>query len=127
MYGILFQDAVLVLSTPLESLLESLLVPSFNVSVDHQSDRETAVQRLRQFSEIIRRDLQGQVSDMEEAWDDDGNLTFAFQAMGMQISGRMETDDSRVQLKGQLPFAALPFRGMIEQTIRDKIYEALNA
>lgn len=100
-------------------------VPTFNVSVDHQGDRNTAVERLRQFSDIVRRDLDGQVSDMQEQWDDHGNLDFAFQAMGMQISGRMETNDTSVMLQGKIPFAALPFRGMIEQTIRDKIHQAL--
>lgn len=105
---------------------ESLAVPSFNVSVDHQSDRETAVQRLRQFSDIVRRDLHGQVTDVHEQWDDQGNLSFAFQAMGMKISGQLETDETSVVLNGQLPFAALPFRGMIEQQIHDKLREALN-
>lgn len=102
-------------------------MPSFNVSVDHQSDRETTLSKLRQFSDIVRRDLQGQVSDVQEQWDEQGNLDFAFQAMGMKISGRLETDDQSVVLNGNLPFAALPFRGMIEKTIEDKIHEALNA
>ncbi len=100
-------------------------MPSFNILVPHQTDRQTAIQRLRRFADIVRTQMVGQVSDVQEQWSEDGTLDFSFAAMGMKITGAMNTDDQNVALKGTLPFAALPFRGMIEKTIQEKIQEAL--
>ena len=98
----------------------------FNVSVLHQTTRDDAIEKLRGFSEKIRDEFAGQVSDLAETWDDDGNLQFAFKAMGMAVDGTVKTDSDKVDVSGNLPFTALPFRGLIEQTIADKIGEALN-
>ena len=58
----------------------------FNVSVPHQTTRDDAIEKLRGFSEKIRDEFAGQVSDLAETWDDDGNLQFAFKAMGMAVA-----------------------------------------
>ena len=99
----------------------------FNVSVPHETTRDDAVEKLRGFSERIREEFANQVSDMNETWDENGNLQFSFRAMGISVEGDVQTDDSNVSVSGKLPFAALPFRGLIEQTIVDKINEALEA
>lgn len=97
----------------------------FNVVVPHSIARDQAVERLRGFSEKIKSDLPGEVGEVEEAWDAAGNLSFAFKAMGMKISGTMVTCTQQVTVAGQLPFAALPFRGAIEKQIAEKVKEAI--
>ncbi len=99
----------------------------FNVSVPHETTRDVAVKKLKGFSERIRVEFAEQVSEMNETWDDNGNLQFSFRAMGISVEGDVQTDDDNVSVSGKLPFAALPFRGLIEQTIADKINEALEA
>lgn len=66
-----------------------------------------------------------QVTEVEEVWDDEGNLQFSFRTMGMSVDGDVATDEQSIHVTGNLPFAALPFRGVIEQKIADKISEAL--
>lgn len=97
----------------------------FNVVVIHEIHRELAVTRLRNFSDRIREDSPVEVSDVEEDWDDQGNLKFSFKALGFRVSGSMVTCENKVTVIGSLPFAALPFRGAIENQIADKVREAI--
>ena len=102
-------------------------MPSFNVVVAHELQRDECVKKLRGFSEQFRRDSAVELTDIEETWDDKGNLQFAFKAMGMKISGQMETKPDEVTVNGQLPFAAVVFRGTLESQISEKIREAIDA
>lgn len=97
----------------------------FNVVVDHETERDEAVTRLRSFSDTIKKDAPVEVSEVREDWDPNGNLNFSFKAMGFTISGSMVTCDQKVTVDGKLPFAALPFRGAIESQIADKVKEAI--
>ena len=101
-------------------------MPKFSVVVDHEVARDEVVQRLRGFSEHIRRDAPVEVTDVEEVWDCTGNLNFSFKAMGFKISGTMVTCTLKVTIDGNLPFAALPFRGALENQIADKVKEAIS-
>jgi hypothetical protein len=100
-------------------------MPKFKVSVDHETPRDQAVEKLKNFSDQIRQDSPVELTDVEESWDDAGNLTFAFKAMGLTISGTMVASESSVIVAGKLPFAAVPFRGQIEKQIESQIKTAL--
>ena len=100
-------------------------MPKFTVAVEHGLKRETAIDRLKKFSDKVRQDSPVELTELQEDWDAEGNLKFAFAAMGMKISGQMETSDSTVQVAGQIPFAAIPFRGQLEKQLSEKIREAL--
>lgn len=102
-------------------------MPKFNVSVPHGSSREDVVGKLQGFAETVRAGSAVELTDVVEEWDDEGNLSFSFKAMGMQIAGRMETSNSEVAVSGDLPFAASMFRGTIETKIRETIQDALQA
>lgn len=97
----------------------------FNVVVIHEIHRELAVTRLRGFAEKVRDDAPVEVSELEEIWDDHGNLEFSFRALGFKVSGSMVTCETKVTVIGNLPFAALPFRGAIENQIADQVRAAI--
>lgn len=98
---------------------------SFNVNLGHDLTQEIAAEKLRQFSVVVLSDLPTGVSDVNEIWNDDGSLEFAFKALGMQLKGTMTVGDEEVTVDGTMPFAALPFRGAIESQIQQKLIEAL--
>lgn len=100
-------------------------MPKFNVSVPHSLERSEAVDRLKGFSDKVRSDAAVELTEVEENWDDSGNLKFSFKAMGMKISGSLIASQSDVTVNGELPFAAAMFRGAIESQIKDKIAEAV--
>lgn len=97
----------------------------FNVEVPHAVDRTVAAERLRGFSDRVRSQLPGDVKDIVERWDADGNLDFSFRAFGFSVSGRLENRPGSIAVTGAIPLAALPFRGRIENEIRERIREAI--
>ncbi len=101
-------------------------MPKFNAEVPHGLGRDVAIERLKGFSELIKRQFADQVKNVNETWTDDGDLDFSFTTMGLQIAGRMTTTDDKVAMSGTLPFAASLFRGKIESEIRDQINKALS-
>jgi len=104
-----------------------LVLEDAQANGDHETKRTEAVTRLRTFSDRIRDEAPVEVSEVEENWDDSGNLSFSFKAMGFKISGSMVTCEQKVTVAGDLPFAALPFRGVIETQIAEKVREAVSA
>jgi hypothetical protein len=99
-------------------------MPSFNVEVPNPHSRETAVERLKGFVTRVRDHFKDQVSDFQETWVDNV-LNFSFKTYGFLISGTLTVDDQKARLDGNLPFAAMAFRGKIEQTIRENLEKAL--
>ena len=99
----------------------------FNVAIDHQLSRQDAVEKLKGFSANLRSEVRDRVTDVEESWDEDGNLNFSFKALGFEVSGQMVTCDSQVTVAGNLPFAALPFRGAIESEVKQRLQEAIES
>lgn len=98
---------------------------TFNVVVDHQVERDIAVTRLRRFSDRMKEEVAVEITELEETWDDSGNLNFSFKALGFTISGSMVTCATQVTIMGSIPFAAVPFRGAIENQIAEKVKEAV--
>lgn len=101
-------------------------MPKFEVAVDHCVNRDEAVQRLRNFSQQVLANAPIEVTEIEERWDEQGNLEFAFRALGMRINGSVVTCSAFVRVVGQLPFAAVPFRGQIEKQIESQVRQALS-
>ena len=100
-------------------------MPSFSTEVDHSLGREEATTRLKGFVDLVAERYKDQVSHMEGNWEDNV-LTFALTTYGFTISGNLTVDDDKARLKGNLPFAAMAFRGKIEQSIESEIRGALS-
>ena len=100
-------------------------MPAFAIQVDHQLGQEVAVQRLKEFLEKISQKYKDQLSGMEGDWEG-SRLTFKFKTYGFQISGTLDAEEESVKLDGQLPFAAVMFKGRIESSIRDEIVKLLS-
>jgi hypothetical protein len=45
--------------------------------------------------------------------------------MGFDVSGKVDVEDHEVNMDGQIPFAALAFKGKIESVLREKMTELL--
>lgn len=99
-------------------------MPRFDVTVPHTLGRETAVERLKGFSEQIRQQMGDQVTDLEQSWDGD-QLTFGFTTFGFRITGDLTVGDDAVTVKGELPFAAAMFKGKITSSIEEQLQKIL--
>ncbi len=101
-------------------------MPSLKVTVPHPLGQDEAIHRLKGFLEKVKQRYQNQVSDLEESWTSNA-LDFAFKTYGFHVKGRMIVDPADVKFEGQIPFAAMMFKGKIEQTIRDEINRVLTS
>ncbi|MBM3999889.1 MAG: polyhydroxyalkanoic acid synthase [Planctomycetes bacterium] len=99
-------------------------MPGFQVEVPHQLGRDEARRRLCDFLDRAKEIYKNQVSELTGAWSGD-SLDFVMSTYGFKITGRLDVDESSVRLAGQLPFAAIAFRGKIESSFAAELKRAL--
>lgn len=100
-------------------------MPKLSLSVPHALGKLEAFQRLQKAAERIRADAQEKVKNIEEEWGADF-VRFAFRTMGMNFKGTVTTADDAVQVDADLPFAAMMFKGKIEQGAREQLQRLLS-
>lgn len=103
-------------------------MPKFNFSVPHDKTRDEVKVALKNYMEKSREFYAKQLNDMTEdwsAWDTDNRYGFAFSTFGFNIKGAMTVDDKQVGVEGDLPFAAMMFKGKVEESFRNMVDRAL--
>lgn len=93
-------------------------MPKMKVNVAHQLGRDEALKRVQNLLTDMKQQYGDKVTDLEENWTDAGG-TFSMKAMGFKLSGTLDVSDSEMRLDGDLPWAAKPFQGTVESTIRE--------
>jgi len=99
-------------------------MPSLSITVPHALGSEEAVSRLKDFFARIKQEHQDKVSNLEEQWE--GNkLSYGFSTFGFNIKGDLTVEPNEVVVNGSLPFAAMMFKGKIEESVRDQLTRRL--
>jgi hypothetical protein len=99
-------------------------MPSLKLTFPHQLGQPEAIARLKNLLTRVKEKYQAQVSDLQEAWN--GNtLNFSFSTYGFKVAGDVIVQPTEVQLDGQIPMAAMMFKGKIENAIRDQLAKEL--
>ena len=99
-------------------------MPSLTIATPHALSTEEATQRLKTFFQKLKERHGDKVSNLEELWDGN-NLAYAFSTFGFNIKGNLTVDPNEVKVNGQLPFAAMMFKGKIEQSVKDELERLL--
>jgi type IV secretory pathway TrbF-like protein len=99
-------------------------MPAFNTEVTHQLGQHEATERLKNLLNQVREQYKDFVTEVRGDWADNV-LNFSLKTYGFLIDGTLTVDDQSARLDGNLPFAALPFRGKIEQSIADELRREL--
>ena len=100
-------------------------MPTMEITVLHQLSQEEALRRIKTLLNQVKAEQPDTFSDLQESWTETGG-EFSAKIMGMDVSGRLAVTPSEVQLTGNIPFAALPFRGQIEEAIREQAQQLLS-
>ena len=95
-------------------------MPKLTVAVPHALDPQEATKRLQGFLERVRSRYQDQVSDLHEEWGENAG-TFSFKTYGFNVKGNVAVQPGEVRVEGDLPFAAMMFRGKIESDIKEQL------
>ncbi|HJN12681.1 MAG: polyhydroxyalkanoic acid system family protein [Pirellulaceae bacterium] len=100
-------------------------MPSFKTEVPHQLGKEKAIEKLSSFLDDVAEKYKDQVSKLDGDWSDNV-LDFSLTTYGFSITGKLTVDEEVARLDGQLPFAAVAFRGKIEKGIASELERALS-
>ncbi len=95
-------------------------MPNLRVQVPHSLARPEARQRLERFLELLQESYGNQVSDLDQAWEDN-TLRFRFKSYGFRLAGSIAVTDDELDVQSDLPFAAIVFRHKIESAIRQQL------
>ena len=95
-------------------------MPKFHVDVPHSLPQAEATERLNRFVEAIGDKFGDQVSDMEQSWEEN-RLNFGFKTFGIALKGEVTVADDKLLVDGELPFAAMMFKGKIESSIKEQL------
>ena len=95
-------------------------MPKSSLRVPHTLGQEEAIERLKNFLPRVKQQFAEQVTNLEEAWEAHV-MRFSFTTFGFAIRGQMAVEHAEVIFDGDLPFAAMMFKGKIEKSIRDEL------
>ena len=99
-------------------------MPSMSLSMPHSLGQEEALRRLKAALEKAKARNEGKVTNLKEDWN--GNqLDYSFSTYGFNVKGNVLVEQGEVKLNGSLPFAAMMFKGKIEQTVREELGKVL--
>lgn len=99
-------------------------MPAIKTSVPHTLGTDEAKKRITHLITESKTKFGNSVTDVEESWSENRG-TFRFKAMGFSVSGNLQVEPSTVQVEINLPFAALPFKGRVENEISNRAKELL--
>lgn len=99
-------------------------MPALKMTFPHQLGRQTAQERLQTRLEKLLDRYGAQVSNLRQSWTDNV-LNFGFTTYGFAIQGNVTVEENEVRLDGQIPFAAMMFKGKIEQSLREQMTKVL--
>lgn len=99
-------------------------MPSLKLAFPHQLGQPEAVARLKNLLSKVKDKYQDQVSNLSESWNEN-TLTFSFTTYGFKVNGDVIVEPTEVRLDGQIPFAAMIFKGKIESALREQLAREL--
>ena len=99
-------------------------MPKSDISVQHSLSQEEALRRIKNLLSNVRAQHSDKISDLQERWTNNGG-SFSLKAMGFSVKGTLGVTNSNAQISLNLPWAALPFKGTIESSIREEAQNVL--
>lgn len=99
-------------------------MPGIKVDVAHMLSKDDATSRVKGLLNKLKTDYGDMIQDLKEEWNGN-NSKFSFKVMGMSVSGNINVDDAFVNLDGQIPFTAVPFKKTIESKIKEEAMKLL--
>ena len=99
-------------------------MPKLSIAVPHQLDAEEVKNRLLGLMSKIKERHSDKFSNLTEEWGEKSG-TFSFSTFGFSVKGTITAEPDKVALDADLPFAAMMFKGKIEQEVRDTLTRVL--
>jgi hypothetical protein len=95
-------------------------MPRLTLTIPHSLTTEEAKRRLTNKLAAALTEHGDRLSNFSQQWQEH-TLSFAFQAMGMSIDGKMAVEPKCVNVDANLPFAVALFKGAIESRLHQEV------
>lgn len=99
-------------------------MPKFAIRVPHALGQDEAVRRIQERFDSIAVTYQGQIQGIQQEWQE-SLMKFAFQAMGVAVSGTVTVEPAEVNVQTELPLMAMMFKGAVESKLREELTKIL--
>lgn len=101
-------------------------MPKLSLAVPHALSQADAAARLKGLLARLKEKHGDKVSNLTEEWGENWGK-FGFSAMGFSVKATATVETSQVKIDGEIPFAAMMFKGKIESEIRETLTRVLNS
>jgi hypothetical protein len=101
-------------------------MPRVAVAATHRLGRDEARRRVKDRLGEVCDSYGNDVSELHEEWSQH-TLSFVFKAVGLRVIGTIAVGDEDVRISVDLPFAAVLFKGLIEERIRSDLRSTLSS
>lgn len=96
-----------------------------NIRINHNLQLFDAVVCAKNILDNLREEHSDKISNVVQRWT--GNVSkFSFRLKNFNVTGTINVSDSYVEISGRLPFAAMMFKGLIENTVKNNAQKMLN-
>lgn len=99
-------------------------MPALEFTVPHQLEPEDVVTRIKGFMAKLREQNEPRFLVKKEVWQEN-TLDCSFSSFGFAMEAIMHVRPSDMKLKLTIPFAALIFKGQIEDRLRGELTKVL--
>ncbi len=100
-------------------------MPQVRVEVRHKLTQAAAIVRVTHMIETLKAEHRDKLGDLQENWRH-GLSEFSFTALNMNFAGTCLVTPKSAEVKLEIPWLALPMKGQIESTIREKLETTLS-
>jgi hypothetical protein len=91
----------------------------FNIVVPHRLSRAEALRHIQNEIEALKGPYGDKITGLQDNWN--SNSYVFREAMGFAVLAAERVIPLQLELDGELPWLALPFKGKIEATIRERL------
>ncbi len=93
-------------------------MPKLNLSVPHCLSQAEATTRIKSLLHDVKAQHADKFTNLQEDWTAHAGK-FSCSVMGLPVSGILAISPSHVEITGELPLAALLFKGKLESMIKE--------
>ena len=101
-------------------------MPGFTTEVPHSLGKDAALEKLKGFLDQVKERYPKEISDIDGSWTENV-LNYEFTTFGIKIDGTLTVEEHVVKMDGNLPFAAMMFKGKISDSIKVALEKAIAA
>jgi len=99
-------------------------MPKINIDIPHNHGQDASLEKLKTFLDRVKQKYADKVSALDGEWNANV-LNFALTTFGITIKGTLTVEETVAKFVGDIPFAAMMFKGQIEKGIREELEKCL--